>query len=438
MMRVSSWARHRQTPLEVDTWFRRLQLVRGVRYTGSMRTKLPLLLSLPVVLPALFSCGSAPSAGDSPRALVSQTQALADGTPAALGVLTFLNDPSTTLAVLDTGVPLNVQAAQGLIDWREGPDGVLYTADDRRFVSIEQVDAVPYVGPAALATLEAYARGTGRVELPLDGHVGTFHGVGFHLAEARRALKAANVESAAALQGAGLTSAAVQSILAARPIIHLVELSRLPSVDSTALQSLKVMTWLAPEGDPCTGAGTCQSGLTCEGVPQDGSSSHGRCRNHTVIPGNGENCSVFAPCQSGLVCTGIPSGAVEGICRPAWMAADFTHYADVGLPGSSAGVESSLAVVGLATVPVDITVELDMVHASPSNLVLTLEDPGGETALLWDGPNEGRPPARIPVTRGIPRDGSVNGRWRLRVTNPSGVGSGRLREWRLKLTSRWD
>jgi subtilisin-like proprotein convertase family protein len=120
------------------------------------------------------------------------------------------------------------------------------------------------------------------------------------------------------------------------------------------------------------------------------------------------------------------------------MAADFTQYADVGLPGSSAVVESSLVVVGLATVPVDLTVELDIVHASSSNLVLTLVDPGGETALLWNGPTEGRPPSRIVVTRGISRDASVNGRWLLRAVNPSGIGSGRLREWRLKVTSRWD
>jgi len=340
--------------------------------------------------------------------------------------------------VLDTEVPLNVQAAQSIIDWREGPDGVLHTADDRDFVSIEQVDALTYVGPAALATLEDYAQGTGRVELPLDARVGTFDGLDFNLAEARRVLKAANTQSATALQGAGLSSAAVQSLLAARPITHMVALARLPWVDFPALYSLKQFTQLAPEGDPCTGASTCQSGLSCVGIPHDGSSIYGRCRDHSPIPGDGEGCSVFAPCGAGLVCTGTASGAADGTCRPAWMAETFTRYADMGLPGSSAVVESSLVVVGQATVPVDLTVELDIVHASPSNLVLTLVDPNGDTALLWDGPSEGRPPARIPVTRGISRDDSVNGRWKLRAVNPSGIGSGRLREWRLKVSSRWD
>lgn len=407
-------------------------------YTGRMRSKLPLFLSASVVLPTLLSCGSPSASEASPSALATQAQALADGTPATTGVLTFLNERSTTLAVLDTEVPLNVQAAQALINWRNGPDGVEFTADDRYFASIDQVDAVPFVGPAALAALEAYARGTGRVEMPLDERVGTFHGLDFNLAESRRALAAANGASSATLLGAGVSSAAVASIVAARPIVHMVELSRLASVDFAALQSLKQLTQLAPEGDPCTGAGTCQSGLVCDGVPNDGSSIYGRCHNPAAIPGDSDTCSVFAPCQAGLVCTGVPSGAVEGICRPAWMAADFTQYADVGLPASSAVVESSLAVVGQATVPVDLTVELDVVHASPSNLVLTLVDPGGDTALLWNGPTEGRPPSRILVTRGISRDASVNGRWKLRVTNPSGIGSGRLREWTLKVTSRWD
>ncbi|MBZ4415774.1 proprotein convertase P-domain-containing protein [Myxococcus sp. RHSTA-1-4] len=398
-------------------------------------------LAMSMGLPVLLSCG-APASGEPVGAsvMVSQSQALADGTPASTGVLAFLNDRSTTLAVLDTEVPLEVRAAQGLIAWRAGPDGVENTADDRRFVSIAQVDAVPYVGPAALADLEWYARGTGRVaELPLDALVGNFDGHAFTLAEARRTLRAANTETAATLQnGYGIAPLAVQDILAARPIAHMVELSRLAHVDSTVLQRFKLNTALAPEGDPCTGAGTCQPGLVCEGVPHDGSSPYGRCINPAPIPGDGATCSVFAPCQPGLVCRGIPSGAPEGWCRPAWMAGEFIQYADVSLPSSATPVESTVAVVGLATVPDDITVELDLVHASPHRLVLTLVDPGGDSALLWDGPNEGTPPSRISVTRGISRDSTVNGRWLLRVTNPSGVGSGTLRSWKLKLNSRYD
>ncbi|WP_284665367.1 hypothetical protein [Myxococcus sp. SDU36] len=65
--------------------------------------------------------------------------------------------------MLDIDVPLDSDAAQNLIAYRNGPDGVASTADDRHFVSIDQVDAVPQVGASALAALEAYARATGRL-----------------------------------------------------------------------------------------------------------------------------------------------------------------------------------------------------------------------------------------------------------------------------------
>ncbi len=406
-------------------------------YTGAMNLKLPLILSL-----SLLGCGAPPSTESEPEtsALVSQSQELLDGAPATVGILAFLNDNSTTFTVLDQEVPLNALAAQNLIAWRAGPDGVEHTADDRTFVTIDQVDDVPQVGPAALADLEWYARGTGRVaELPLDATVGYFSNIHFTLAEARRAIKAVNTVSGPTLQSVyGLSPLAVSSILAARPIVHIVELSRLPNVDAVAINQIKNMILPAPAGDPCTGQGACQPGLVCEGRPYDGSSVYGRCVNPASVPGDGDTCSVFLPCQAGLFCRGISSGASEGWCRPAWMAGTFKRYSEMHLAASTSPYATPVAVVGLATVPEDITVELDLVHTAPHRLVLTLEDPGGDTALLWNGPVEGTPPARISVTRGISRDSTINGRWLLRISNPSGVGSGTLRSWTLDLNSRYD
>ncbi len=402
--------------------------------TPTLRSLLPLS-----VLPVLLSCGT-PAQESTAAPLVSQqAQALLDGSPGATAVLAFLNDYSTTVAVLDDEVPLDSRAAQNLIAWRAGPDGLLNTGDDRRFVTLAQVHSVPYVGPGAVADLLWYAKGTGRVELALDAPVGFFDNFELNLAESRRILVAANVNDANMLEhGFGIPAPVVQSIIAARPIEHMVELSRIAGVDSYVMGRFKTMTRMAPEGEPCTGADTCRPGLTCHGIPNDGSSLYGRCRSNTSIPGEGESCSVLQPCQAGLVCAGIATGYARGNCRPAWMAAEFSVGAELALPSSTTPVESRVAAVGLATVPEDIVVELDLVHASPHRLVLTLVDPNGDPALLWDGPNEGTPPARISVTRGISRDDSVNGRWTLRVTNPSGTGSGTLRSWRLKLTSRWD
>ncbi|GEN12831.1 hypothetical protein SAMN05443572_103663 [Myxococcus fulvus] len=407
-------------------------------YTVPMTFNLIRYLPLSI-LPMMLGCGS--PAEEKPAAvLMTRAQALMTGTPASTGVLAFLNTRSTTVAVLDNEVPLNLLTAQSIIAYRNGPDGIESTADDRHFVSIAQVDAVPQVGPAALEALEAYVRGTGRVEMPLDEQVGIFHGIAFNLAEARRVIAAANTAPLNVLQGSvGLSAAQAQAIIDARRIDHLVELSRLPFMDGTGLQALKNHVALAPEGDPCTGPNTCQAGLSCTGLAFGGPIAYGRCRNTAYVPGDGDSCSVLRPCAAGLTCSGPQSGADDGLCRPSWMAGTFTNHSDLSLPASTTTPwVSTVGVVGLASVPEDITVELDLVHAQPSKLVLTLEDPGGETALLWDGPNEGVPPARIPVTRGIPRDGIINGKWLLRISNPTGQGSGTLRSWSVKLTSRWD
>ena len=347
-----------------------------------MNSRLRRFLSFSSV-PLLLSCGAAAVSDTPADALSAQAQELASGTPAGNGVVLFLNDWATTFAVLDTEVPLNSQAAQSIITSRNGPDGIAHTADDRRFVSIEQVDALPQVGPAALTALETYARGTGRVELPVDGWVGTFHGVSFNVAEARRALAVVNTQPLAALQTTyHVPAVAANAMVAARPFYDILRLGRLPSVDATALQNLKTATQQGEEGDPCTGAATCGTGLHCEGIPYDGSSPYGRCVTTSGLPGDGASCSRFVPCEDGLACHGLDSGATEGWCRPAWMSGEFTAFADLTLQGNTTPRTSTQPVVGLATVPEDITVELDLAHNNPSRLVLTLEDPGGETALL--------------------------------------------------------
>jgi DNA uptake protein ComE-like DNA-binding protein len=72
-------------------------------------------------------------------------------------LLTMLNHESTDLEVLDIDAGLNKKAAQGLISYRDGPDGTYGTADDNFFDSEAEVDAVSYVGPAAMAQLKAFA-----------------------------------------------------------------------------------------------------------------------------------------------------------------------------------------------------------------------------------------------------------------------------------------
>ncbi len=90
-----------------------------------------------------------------------------DGSPEARGVLRVANE--TSLDVLDDstrqgGVGLDRRAAQNIVAYRLGDDGIAGTSDDERFDTLAELDAVPYVGPVVFAKLLAYADANGYSE----------------------------------------------------------------------------------------------------------------------------------------------------------------------------------------------------------------------------------------------------------------------------------
>ncbi|MBK9034814.1 MAG: DUF1669 domain-containing protein [Myxococcales bacterium] len=89
--------------------------------------------------------------------------ALADGTPEARGVLALVNDLAVDVDELDHAAGLSSRAAKNIIAHRDRGPGV---EDDDRFDDLAELDAVPYIGPAALAVLVDYARETGRIKAP--------------------------------------------------------------------------------------------------------------------------------------------------------------------------------------------------------------------------------------------------------------------------------
>jgi hypothetical protein len=156
------------------------------------------------------------------------SQAVA-GTPDELALLRFLADPSTTVAVLDEQVPLDRRAAQNLIAHRDGADGVAGTADDDAFGSAAEVDAVAYVGPAAMDALVGYAIAGDWVSE--DEVFGTFDGVVFTVSEARAAVDLANQATETELRGeVGLDARAARNIIAARPVPAMSALAAVPYV----------------------------------------------------------------------------------------------------------------------------------------------------------------------------------------------------------------
>ncbi len=194
-----------------------------------------------ILATVLASCAAAAdpasSVGDIRPMLVSR-----DGSPEAIGLLAFLNDTTTTLAVLDDQVPLERRAALYLIAHRNGRDGLLGTRDDDLYGTYAEVDAVAYVGTAALAALEAYVGARGWIPTGSDT-LGTWDGVAFTADEAEAVLDLVNDATAGELDNdVPLDGRAVNSIVAARPIATILDLSNLYYVGGTTLNLLKAYT----------------------------------------------------------------------------------------------------------------------------------------------------------------------------------------------------
>ena len=183
-----------------------------------------------------FGCGEALPTEDG---FDTSTLALVEGSPEAIGLLEFLNDPTTTVDVLDHDVPLNRRAARNLIHHRDGFDGKPGTYDDNLFDHLAEVDAVRWVGSSAMAALVNFAFTQNWVP-DADDVLGTWDGVVFTVAQAEATLALANASTEAELDhDLGLDRRAAASIVAAQPVETLAELSTLWFVGSSALNILK-------------------------------------------------------------------------------------------------------------------------------------------------------------------------------------------------------
>ena len=196
---------------------------------------------------------------------------------------------------------------------------------------------------------------------------------------------------------------------------------------------------LAEEGAPCNDDTPCAEGLHCIGRPHDGSADFGACRNTSHLPGEGEMCSAESDCAEGLICTDL-THADQGSCVPDWMAGTFIMATPTAIPDNDAnGVETSVVANGLATVPTDVELDLKIRHTWVGDLRVTIVDPNGQEAVVWDrsGGSSDDIRWRGPVNA-FSMDDSVNGRWTLRVSDHAAYDEGVIEGWSLYLISRWD
>ncbi len=129
----------------------------------------PLLLrvlsSLPLLLlaPALWACGSGlgtleGAAGGRDLFGIAKSDGTGYSPCEVSSTLAFVNDPATTETVL-AEVGVSSRARRGILSHRDGPDGVFGTRDDDPFDDLEELDAVPYVGPKTIELLATHAGG---------------------------------------------------------------------------------------------------------------------------------------------------------------------------------------------------------------------------------------------------------------------------------------
>lgn len=171
--------------------------------------------------------------------LETASYALAEGSPEAIGLLGFLNSPTTTIDVLDTDVPLNRRSARNLVHHRDGFDGVAGTYDDNLFDSIAEVDAVRWIGPAAMGSLITFANHQNWVPSG-DDTLGNWDGVVFTVDEAAATLDFVNQASHDLLDhDLGLDRRAATSIVTAQPLASIGQLAGLYYVGSSALTIVK-------------------------------------------------------------------------------------------------------------------------------------------------------------------------------------------------------
>lgn len=398
---------------------------------------LVLALAAPLALGSIVACS-----GDDPgSATQDATATILDGTPLAVGVQRFLNHPDTTVAVLDDDVPLNAVAAKNLVAHRNGPDAVQGTSDDDPFDDMYEVLSVSQIGPARLQKIAAYAQSEGWVPAG-DELLGIYDDVAFTVAEAKATIDFVNSASETKLDDElGLDSRAVASILEARPLQTVLELSKLYFVGTTALVKVRAAAAITPEGrvgDDCTEDADCVGILRCAGIPNSPAPEIGKCADTGAdIPGENEPCGQYQACAEDLHCTGITVYGGEGTCRPLWMAGNFYSHEALAIPDDdSDGVSSSVVVYGLASVPEDIMVTLDLDHPRPADLVVTLEGANGSQAVLWN--HDDSPDYYLPALCCIDRDDFVNGIWTIHVTDTVTGEVGQLSGYRLFVTSRWD
>ncbi len=395
-------------------------------------------------------------------------------------VLDLVNYPGVDQTALDDVVGLDPRAARAIATYRAGADLRFPSLDDNDITTIAELDALSYIGNAAFSKLSAYAEAH-----PAPSPI-TIEQVTFKGWQAEIVAWGANTVPIGVLNGL-LDNRAAANIMAARPLADVRALAAVPLIGANALGAFRGQArtwWHARNQQQASLAGTFD-GVTFDEPTAaralDIANTHSRDQmvaggiygnGASAIVGNrpyasltavaavagvgtstlqglhayatslargttadGDACAATQECAVGLLCIGLTYDTT-GHCRPEWMAGTFSDTVDVTIPDGGTTITRSIQVTGLASVPEDLIVHLDIDHPRKQDLHIALVQPSSAESLIWDVDSAGY--ARVVVGGSLERDSSVNGTWTLVVTDFMAGSAGTLRGWSLELTSRYD
>lgn len=149
-------------------------------------------------------------------------------------ILELVNHPSTDVLFLDLDVSLNRIAADQIMAHRDGLDLKYPSHDDDVYGSLEELDAIKYVGPVALQRLRDYiAVNPGPMPEVVEG-------VGFSGVQAIAVVWGVNRAPFGELDvEVGLDRRAAENLLSAGSFVSVAEMGRAPYVGPDALSRLR-------------------------------------------------------------------------------------------------------------------------------------------------------------------------------------------------------
>ena len=189
-----------------------------------------------------LSAGCASDVIDTDENVGGSAQELGIGAFEAQMICQLINSASTDLSRLDHDAALNARAAKSILAHRNGDDGVYPSADDNTVDSLEELEAIKYVGPTAILALRDYVVANPPASPEL------VEGVEFSSAQAEAVVWGVNRASVTELdETVGLTNRAADNLVELAPFSSVSEIGNVAYVGPSALQALRdrATTWRA-------------------------------------------------------------------------------------------------------------------------------------------------------------------------------------------------